>query len=81
MSSSSYQIKEKRKDKGDESVARLEALKSLYKYYRLIEMNMNEFQDYEYFNRHSNISVLKNYRESKVKEEDSVIMRQEIRMI
>ena len=42
-------------------------------------MTMKEFQDYEHFNRHSNITVLKNYRESKSKEDDIYFLRQEIK--
>ena len=38
---------------------------ALCRYFRLIEMSMNMFQNFSYFKQHCYIVILKNYRESK----------------
>jgi hypothetical protein len=72
---------EVREGRGEEGVARLEALRSLYKYYRLVEMSIREYQNYTHFSVYSNITILKNYRQSQMAVNDFLQIRQEIKMI
>ena len=57
-------LTEEEMEKGEGS-ARVEALGALCRYFRLIEMSMNMFQNFSYFKQHCYIVILKNYRESK----------------
>ena len=70
-------ISEEESQKG-EGTARVEALTSLCKYYRLVEINMSVFQNFSHFKANSFIVIIKNYRESKLEQKDLEILKQEV---
>lgn len=49
---------------GREEAGNIEALKSVAQYYRLLEMSMGHFEDYEYFEAHCSIKVNVDYKKS-----------------
>jgi len=68
-------------DYNKEVAGRVEALSSLCRYYRLVEISMKMFQNYSYFMSHSCIVVLKDYKESKAGLKELELVREEVRKL
>lgn len=66
----------------NELKANIEVLKSLFKYYTLIQLSMNEFENYENFEKKSDIKVQIDYRSApNVTIEQFFELRQELKFI
>ena len=64
---------------GELETGQMEAFRALYRYFRLIELSLREFQNYSYFNSHSGITILKNYRESQIGMKEVMLVKQEVK--
>lgn len=67
--------------KSEDGNARFEALRSLFKYYRLVELSIKEYQNYGLFSASSNIVITKNYRSCEINMAEYVQLRQEIKQL
>lgn len=64
-----------------EEAGQVQALRSLLKYYRLIELSRDCFLDYEYFESHSAIKVHVDFKKVEVKKEEWAELREELKSI